>query len=152
MNRWLLPIGFGLLLALVALVVVGALGSAERTPGERADALAAELRCPDCQGLSVADSPTRSAQEIRRQIDDLVATGATDDEIRAHFTDRYGEWIRLAPSAPVLWLVPFAVVLAGAIGLFLWLRVRRSPETEARPAISDEERRRLRREMEALDG
>jgi cytochrome c-type biogenesis protein CcmH len=152
MNRWLLPIGFGLLLALVALVVVGALGSAERTLGERADALASELRCPDCQGLSVADSPTRSAQEIRRQIDDLVATGATDDEIRAHFTDRYGEWIRLAPSAPVLWLVPFAVVLAGAIGLLLWLRARRSPETEARPAISDEERRRLRHEMEALDG
>lgn len=153
MTRWTLPVGIGLALALVAVVVASAVvGGGPRMPGERAEALAAELRCPDCQGLSVADSPTRSAQEIRRQIDALVAGGATDDEVRAHFTARYGEWIRLAPSAPAPWLVPFAVVAAGLVGLAVWIRRRHAPETPADSrGLSEEERRQLQDEVEALD-
>jgi cytochrome c-type biogenesis protein CcmH len=152
MSRWMLPIGIGLTLAVVAAVVLGALGSAPRTPSQRAEALAAELRCPDCQGLAVADSPTRSAQESRRQSDEPGADGATEDEIRALVTARYGEWIRLAPSAPVLWVIPFAAVLAGAIGLVLWLRGRSADSPEAPRHLTEEERRNLRRQAEALDG
>lgn len=155
MRRRLLPVAAGLALGIVALVVVLAVGSTgDFTPAERSEALAAELRCPDCQGLSVADSPTRSAQEIRRQIDGLVVSGATDDEVRAHFTARYGQWIRLAPSAPALWIVPFAVVLAGLAGLGAWI-VRRRPgdagPAGAGRAVDDAERRRLHEEAEALD-
>jgi cytochrome c-type biogenesis protein CcmH len=154
MRRWLPTVAFGLLLALVALAVAAALrDGAEPTTAERAWALSAELRCPDCQGLSVADSPTRSAQEIRRQIDALLAGGATDDEVRAHFVARYGEWIRLAPSATALWLIPFGVVGAAALALAAWLVSRgrsRSPAPGS-GALTDEERRRLRDEAEALD-
>ena len=153
----MLPIGIGLALGLVAAVALLALSSsAPPTSAERADRLAAELRCPDCQGLSVADSPTRSAQEIRRQIDDLVGAGATDDEVRAHFTARYGEWIRLAPSAIALWLLPFVVLLAGVAGLAVWLigRQRSVPGATA-PAepstATDDDRRRVHEEAEALD-
>jgi cytochrome c-type biogenesis protein CcmH len=144
------PVGIGLALALVAVVVILALDGGTRPPAQRADALAAELRCPDCQGLSVADSPTRSAQEIRRQIDELVAGGASDDEVRAHFTARYGEWIRLAPSSPALWMIPFVAVIAGAAVLAAWLRGRRGG-VEPAPPITAEERRRLHDEVEALD-
>ncbi|MBW3612974.1 MAG: cytochrome c-type biogenesis protein CcmH [Chloroflexi bacterium] len=155
MTRSLLPVAAGLALGIAALVVVLAVGpSGERTPAERSEALAAELRCPDCQGLSVADSPTRSAREIRRQIEELVTAGATDDEVRAHFTARYGEWIRLAPSAPVLWVIPFAVVLVGLAGLGAWIIRHRNGEP-APPVtgrtVDDEERRRLHEEAEALD-
>ncbi len=150
MRAFAWPVGIGLALALVAVVVILALGAGTRTPAQRADALAAGLRCPDCQGLSVADSPTRSAQEIRRQVEELVAGGASDDEVRAHFTARYGEWIRLAPSSPALWLIPFVAVIAGAAVLAAWLRGRRGGREPARP-ITAEERRRLNDEVEALD-
>ena len=49
-------------------------------------------------------------QEIRRQIDELVAGGASDAEVRDHFVARYGDWILLAPSSPLPWLVPLGVV------------------------------------------
>lgn len=152
MSRWLPVIAAGCLLAVGALVALLAFGPrAEPSPVERAGALAAELRCPDCQGLSVADSPTSSAREIRRQIDDLIAGGATDEEVRAHFVARYGEWIRLAPSATALWALPFVVLALGVALLLAWLRARRAPAAPAPPAVDAEERRRLREEAEALD-
>ena len=142
----------GGVLALAAVAVVLALaqgGSA--SDAERTDALAAELRCPDCQGLSVSDSQTAAAREIRRQIDELVATGAGDDEVRAHFTSRYGEWILLAPSSPLPWVIPFATVLGGLAALAAWL-VRRRPRAPAPSApLSEQQRRRLHDEAEALD-
>ena len=142
----------GGVLALVAVAVALTLtqgGSA--TDAERTDALAAELRCPDCQGLSVSDSQTAAAREIRRQIDELVAAGATDDEVRAHFTSRYGEWILLAPKAPLLWLIPFATVIAGMLALAAWLIRRRPRAATAPPPLTDRQRRRLHDEAEALD-
>jgi cytochrome c-type biogenesis protein CcmH len=153
MKAWLPAAALGGLLAILALVAVVALQPrAQPTAAERADEISRGLRCPDCQGLSVADSPTSSAQQIRRQIDDLVGAGATDDEVRDHFVARYGEWILLAPTSPVVWVIPFAVVLAGAVALGTWLVVRRrslTPRTAV--VLTAEERRRLHEEAEALD-
>jgi cytochrome c-type biogenesis protein CcmH len=148
MSRWLPAVAIGCLLALVALLVLRP--GATATDAQRADALAHELRCPDCAGLSVADSPTTSAREMRRQIGEMVAGGASDDDVRQHFVDRYGEWIRLAPSAPAAWLIPFLVVLVGSGALAAWLLRRREP-APARPDLSAEERQRLHEEAEALD-
>jgi cytochrome c-type biogenesis protein CcmH len=152
MSRWLPVVAAGCLLGLAALGAVLVLGPrAEPTTAQRAAALAAELRCPDCQGLSVADSPTSSASEIRRQIDRLLAGGATDDEVRAHFVARYGEWIRLAPSSPLPWAVPFVAVAAGMGALGWWLRASRAPAPAPPPVVDAEGRRRLREEVESLD-
>ncbi|MCC6627128.1 MAG: cytochrome c-type biogenesis protein CcmH [Chloroflexi bacterium] len=147
MSRWLGAIGVGLLVAVVALLL---LRPGATTDAERAAALAAQLRCPDCQGLSVADSHTVAAREIRRQIDDLVAGGASDDEVRSHFVARYGEWILLEPSSPATWLLPFVVAAAGMGLLAAWL-VRRRGAPAAAPALTDQQRRRLHEEAEALD-
>lgn len=153
MKRWLTLAALGGLaaLALVAVVVAVQPGP-QPTPPERADAVARELRCPDCQGLSVADSPTRSAQEIRRQIDALVADGATADQVRDHFVARYGEWILLTPTSLAAWILPFAVVLAGAIALAAWLAARRRTPPAPLGRLTAEERGRLHAESEALDG
>jgi cytochrome c-type biogenesis protein CcmH len=152
MTRMLPAVAIGSLLALLAVGAALALRpAADPTPAEESESLARELRCPDCQGLSVADSPTRSAQEIRRQIDELVAAGATAEEVRAHFVARYGEWILLAPSAPLAWLVPFAVVLTAAAGLVVWLVRRDAATSTPATVLSDDERRRLHEEAEALD-
>jgi cytochrome c-type biogenesis protein CcmH len=151
MSRWQLPVAIlavaGVLIAGVAVLAPGGPPST----AQRADALARELRCPDCQALSVADSPTAAAAEIRRRIDELLAAGATDDEVRAPFVERYGEWILLAPSAPVAWLLPSAVVLAGVAGLAIWLVARRQAPAAAPRAVAADERRRVHEEAEALD-
>lgn len=154
MTRWLLPIALGGALALAALVAVGLLTRDGTDAAGRSDALARELRCPDCQGLSVADSPTESAREIRRQIDDLVADGKSDEEVRAHFVSRYGEWILLAPTSPLAWIAPFAVVVGAGLALGAWLWRSRRGVVVAVPSadVTAEERRRLHEEAEALDG
>jgi cytochrome c-type biogenesis protein CcmH len=151
MRPWILPVALGLAAALVTLGVFLLVRDGPALPEARAASLAAELRCPDCQGLSVADSPTRSAREIRAQIDELIVAGATDDEVRAHFVARYGEWVRLAPSAPAVWLIPFAVVAVAGISLIAWLGSRRPASPTEPERLSDEERRRLHEEAEALD-
>ena len=151
MRSWLPPAAIGLALGVLALVVVSSFAAAQPpTPAERVEALSRELRCPDCQGLSVAESPTRSAQAIRGQVGELIADGASDDAVRAHFVARYGEWILLGPSQPLLWLLPFAVIVAAAIGLGAWLLARRTPAT-APPVPEPDALRRVHDEVEAMD-
>ena len=148
MSRWGAIVGIGLLAALIAVILLQP--GRPVTGAERADALAGALRCPDCAGLSVADSHTASAVAIREQIDELIAAGSTDAEIREHFTDRYGDWVLLAPASPVVWILPFAVLATGAAGLLAWLLRRRAAEV-APAALSEPDRRRLHDEAEALD-
>jgi cytochrome c-type biogenesis protein CcmH len=150
MRRELPAVAVGALLALLAILAILWLAPGAVPDAERADALAAELRCPDCQGLSVADSQTASAREIRRQIDELVASGAADADVRAHFVDRYGEWILLAPTSPAAWILPFAALALGVAALAAWLVRRRSPPA-AQDAVDDATRRRVHDEAEALD-
>jgi cytochrome c-type biogenesis protein CcmH len=150
MTRWVGIVGLGLLLALFGVVILRP--GAPRTDAVRAEALAAELRCPDCAGLSVADSHTAAAVEIRRQIDELVVGGATDDEVREHFVDRYGEWILLQPSTPAYWVIPLVVAVAAVLGLGAWLIARHRAAAEPAGPMPDEEQlRRLHDEVERLD-
>ena len=150
MRNQLPAVAVGAVLALLAVLAILWLAPVAATDADRANALAAELRCPDCQGLSVADSQTASAREIRRQVDDLIASGATDADVRAHFVDRYGEWILLAPTSPAAWILPFVVVAAGVGLLVAWL-VRRRPGPPEPVTLDDETRRRLHEDAEALD-
>jgi cytochrome c-type biogenesis protein CcmH len=150
-----------LLAAAVALLaaggVMGALAFAPRaepTAAERVQSLSAQLRCPDCQSLSVAESHTQAAAAIRTEVERQVAAGRSDDQIRSYFVDSYGEWILLAPSDPVVWWPPVAALLLGVGVLAAWFRAGRS---RARPVpvtsrVGEPERRRIREELEALDG
>ena len=152
MSRWVTGLGVGVALAVAATVAVLAVQPSVAAETQRVQRLAAELRCPDCQGLSVADSPTGSAREIRRQIEELVAAGASDEEVRAHFVARYGEWIRLAPSSPVAWLVPFVVVIAALTALLVMLTRRRADVPPSGAGVPDaRQRAAVREEAEALD-
>jgi cytochrome c-type biogenesis protein CcmH len=149
MTARLVPLGAaGLLVALLGFAMLWPV--AEPGGADAADAIAAGLRCPDCQGLSVADSPSQAAVEIRRQIDAMLADGATADEVRAHFVARYGDWILLAPSHGWVWWLPFAALALGIAALVAWLRAGTQTRAES-PAVSDAARARAREEAEALD-
>ena len=117
-RRWLLPAA---MIALAAVVVAGLLAGGA-APTDRVEELAARLRCPVCQGVSVADSPSDTAQAMRERVADLVAAGASDAEIEQHFVDRYGDWVLLdprpGPRTWALWALPAVVLLAG--GFAVW--------------------------------
>ncbi len=89
--------------------------------------IAAELRCPTCRSLSVYDSPSGMAQEMRSLIRDQLRAGKTREEVTAYFVERYGEWILLKPKASGLnwavWLLPLVLVLGGL--LFVVMTARR---------------------------
>lgn len=107
------------LLLLAGLVLAVLARAPADSDAARADRLAAELRCPVCQGLSVKDSPSDTARAIREVVSERVAQGRSDDEIRNEFRRAYGDWILLSPPmfglTGIVWLAPLAAVLAGLL-------------------------------------
>lgn len=98
-------------------------------PVEReARAIERSLRCPVCEGQSVADSNSSVALQMREEIRAMLAQGKTRDEILQHYVDRYGEWVLYMPPRRGVfllgWLVPFLAVAAGGWMIRGWLRAR----------------------------
>ena len=85
------------------------------------------LRCPVCQGLSVADSQSDAAVAMKNRIKELVAMGYSDDQIIDYFIGRYGEFVLLEPKAEhwFVWWMPL-IGLGAGIGLVA-LRWRYGP-------------------------
>ena len=89
-------------------------------------AIAADLRCVVCQSLSVADSPSETANQMRGIIRERLAAGDTPEQVKAYFVDKYGLWILLAPPRQgfnlLVWIVPFAGLGAGLVVLAVLVR------------------------------
>jgi cytochrome c-type biogenesis protein CcmH len=94
---------------------------------EQTQNIAKELRCVVCQNLSVADSPSEMAQQMRGVVREQLQAGKTPQEIKDFFVSKYGEWVLLTPKTQgfslLVWLLPFLVLVLG-LALGLWL-VRR---------------------------
>lgn len=104
----------------------------------RTSAVAAQLRCPVCQGLSIQDSPSELAQSMRAVARDQLAQGKSPDEVKAYFVSKYGEWILLAPKPSginmLAYLLPVVIILGGAALLVIAVRRwTRAPEQVAEP-------------------
>ncbi len=137
----------------VAAVVAVSLSLGLRQSGDpsslpaRADRLAAGLRCPVCQGLSVRDSDSPTARSIRDDIRERLQSGQSDGEVRGAYVDRYGRWVLLRPQASgleaVVWVLPAAALGAGAVGLgwgfWRWRRRgrRRAPSAGERRLVEE---------------
>ncbi|HEX7546541.1 MAG TPA: cytochrome c-type biogenesis protein [Gemmatimonadaceae bacterium] len=84
----------------------------------RTAALASQLRCPVCQGLSIQDSPSELSQQMRAVVKDQLREGKTPDQVKAYFISKYGEWILLEPKAHGFNVLVYAMpVLLVALGL-----------------------------------
>ncbi|WP_421680644.1 cytochrome c-type biogenesis protein [Stenotrophomonas bentonitica] len=107
----------------------------------RFHALAAELRCVQCQNQSLADSNAQIAHDLRREVLVLMQQGNSDAQIKQFLVDRYGEFVLYRPpmearNAP-LWFGPPVALLIGA-GVLIWVVRRRSRGIE--PMDKSEER------------
>lgn len=152
MRPLALLVAVAALLALGGLVVVELVRpSAAPTRAEQAEQIAAELRCPDCQALSVAESQTAAAAAIRRQIVEQLAAGQSPDQVRAYFVARYGEWILLAPTSPFAWWIPAVAIVVGIGAFGWWLRRGRSRVAQPPPAPGQAVRGQIRDEVDRLD-
>lgn len=113
LRRWLV---WGLTGVLATVVIVGLVTAPTPSP-DRVEALAARLRCPTCQGLSVADSPSELAAAMREVIAEQVGQGRSDQEILDYFVAGYTEWVILDPPARgrtlLLWVLPGLALLVG---------------------------------------
>lgn len=145
------PLAAAVVLAL-ALILSAAPGRAQADVDRRVASIAAELRCPVCQNLSVQDSPSDVAASFRARIRELVLSGRSDQEVKDFFVARYGEWILLSPPrrgiALAVWLAPAlalgAGILAAAVAIAAWRRRAERGEAPLPPE-------RLERELQALD-
>ncbi len=138
-----------LLAAMAAILCIAAASDpAERLPDPAQEARARELfrevRCLVCQNESIDDSNAELAADLRRLVREEVKAGKSDDEVRRHLTDRYGEFVLLKPAFSwgnaALWGAPVLVVLAGLILLMRNFRNRSEDQD-----LSPEEIERLNR-------
>jgi cytochrome c-type biogenesis protein CcmH len=145
------------LLVLAAGVLLGPAATAAPVSEDEVHTIASELRCVVCQNLSVADSPSEMARQMRDLIRERLAAGDRPAEVKAYFVQRYGDWVLLAPPARglnlLLWLAPFGAVVAGLVVVATLARRwrRQAPrELAATPPVAQAERDRLAAELERL--
>jgi len=101
----------------------------------RTEEVGALLRCPVCQGLSVADSPASMATKMKARVRALLAAGYDEEQVIAYFERSYGEFVRLEPARRgINWLVWLAPPLALLGGLVLVRRTMRRQPAPAPPS------------------
>jgi cytochrome c-type biogenesis protein CcmH len=89
---------------------------------QRTNEVGALLRCPVCQGMSVADSPAEMAVNMKKQVRELLARGYTEEQILEYFEKSYGQFVLLRPKSPVVWLLPVLALLIGIVVVFFKLK------------------------------
>lgn len=109
--------------------------------------LVGEFRCPKCLNESLASSGAPIAVDLRRTVRRLLSEGASDDAVRTHLQQRYGDFVLYDPPLrPVTWLLWFSPpVLAVAFAAVLLWNARHRPA--AATAKERERAERLAREL-----
>ena len=92
-----------------------------------------ELRCLVCQNQTIADSNATLAQDLRREVREMLVAGKSDDEIRTFMIERYGDFVLYRPRMTaqnfLLWAAPVLLLLAGGVAVGVVVR-RRSQESD----------------------
>ncbi len=146
-----------LFLLLTLIVLVAALWSflslnaaTHKTLDQRVQEVGAQLKCPVCQGESVADSPSLLAQQMRGSIRAQLQAGKSEQEVVQYFVNSYGLGIVWTPQwqgfTLLAWLVPIVLLLGGVGLLFLTLR-----EWRASAPVSPDENRQMSRDDAELE-
>ena len=102
---------------------------------EKTKEVAALLRCPVCQGLSIYDSPASMAVKMKQEVKTMLAAGYSGEQILEYFEKSYGEFVRLQPPARgvnwLLWLAPLGGLTVGFFIVRSWLKKKKDDEPVA---------------------
>ena len=94
----------------------------------RYNELTMELRCLVCQNQNLADSDAPLAQDLRREIYNMMQAGRSNDEIKTFLVDRYGDFVLYKPpikgNTLALWLMPAVLLTLGGVVVLLTVRKR----------------------------
>ena len=90
--------------------------------------ITSELRCLVCQNETIADSTADLAQDLRRQVREMLRKGDDDATIIKYMTDRYGDFVLFRPpmksTTVLLWYGPALMLLLGFGALVFVMRRR----------------------------
>ena len=114
---------------------------------QRAQALNRSIMCPVCPGESIDQSQVALAAQMRGIVDEKLAEGWTDEQVREFFVERYGPSVLLQPptegvSLAVWILPPVGAVAALAVFVLVVRNMRRKPDDVAgdmQSALSDDD-------------
>jgi cytochrome c-type biogenesis protein CcmH len=132
------------LLALAASSAVAARPGAplDASGARRAAALAEQLRCLVCQNQSIAESSAELAVDLRREINEQIRAGRSDQDIIDFMVARYGDFVLYRPPVKphtwLLWFGPILLAVAAFMAFGRALRNRRRREIE-RPLTEAEQ-------------
>ncbi len=140
MKKFLYTLTFTLLLGILFTGIVLAQDNTPPTDDE-VNAVAHKLYCPVCESTPLDVCPTDACKDWRELIRTMLAEGKTEDQILQHFVDQYGDRVLAEPPRTglnwLIYLLPPAVILAGAILLFRSLKEWTKPKADV-PASSAE--------------
>lgn len=89
---------------------------------DKALAVAAQIRCPQCQNQSLLESNAPAAVAMRHEVFSMTEQGKTEAEIMSFMTERYGNFVRYQPVIEMptllLWGLPPLMLLI--IAIVLW--------------------------------
>jgi cytochrome c-type biogenesis protein CcmH len=112
----------------LAVVVVAGMIVGDKTDEDRARAIGSRVKCPVCQGVAIADSPSETARAMMDVVEERIAEGWSDDQIIDYFKQRYTDSIVIDPpfagNTMLVWLLPAFAVVAG---IFMISSRRKSP-------------------------
>lgn len=113
---------------------------------QRYESILEETRCLVCQNQSLADSNAELAQDLKKEIYDMIVSGKGDDEIIKFLVDRYGDFVLYRPPLKentwLLWFGPFLFLLVGIVAAIIIIKKQsRSKDTEVQ--IDEEQQQRL---------
>jgi len=95
---------------------------------ERYNQLTLELRCLVCQNQNLADSDAPLAQDLRKEIHEMMVGGQSDEQIKTFLVDRYGDFVLYRPpmqgNTLALWVMPILLLVGGAVVVFFTVRNR----------------------------
>ncbi|MEO1420831.1 MAG: cytochrome c-type biogenesis protein [Pseudomonadota bacterium] len=86
------------------------------------------IRCLTCQNQSIKDSNSPLARDLRREVREQMASGASDREIYAFMQARYGDFALYKPPLSAktiaLWSSPALLMAIALFALFRTLKRR----------------------------
>ncbi len=98
---------------------------------KRAEAIDASLRCPVCQGESIADSNAELAHDLRLLVRQRLLKGDSDGQVVQYIVARYGDFVLMKPPLDkdtiALWAGPTVILLLAALAGWRFLRTKAPP-------------------------